>query len=236
MVAGVLSVPRFLLGICADAVFPPLCNACNAPLLPGESIACQACRGAIVSVDEWDDAYRDALVRLGLEGTVADFVAAWYFERDSPLRELMHRLKYGGMTPIGVEFGRVLGERIREAGRGESGVIVPLPLHPSRMRERGFDQCACIARGVSTVTGRPVDARLIRRVRFTASQTTLGHGERRENVRGAFALRPHASVAGMTILLVDDVVTTGSTMRACASVLLGAGARSVIACAVAIAR
>jgi predicted amidophosphoribosyltransferase len=104
------------------------------------------------------------------------------------------------------------------------------------MRERGFDQCACIARGVSTVTGRPVDARLIRRVRFTASQTTLGHGERRENVRGAFALRPHASVAGMTILLVDDVVTTGSTMRACASVLLGAGARSVIACAVAIAR
>ncbi len=236
MFTGVLSAPRFLLRICADAVVPPLCNACDALLSKGETIICRACRSAIVPADEWDDAYRDALARLDPGETVADFVAAWYFERDSPLRPLMHRLKYGGMTVIGEEFGRVLGERIRDAGWGESGVIVPLPLHPSRMRERGFDQCACIAGGVAAVTGRPVDARLIRRVRFTASQTTLGHGERRENVRGAFALRPRAAVGGMTVLLVDDVVTTGATMRSCASALRGAGARSVIACAVAIAR
>ena len=140
------------------------------------------------------------------------------------------------MTAIGEELGRVLGERIRDVGRGESGVVVPLPLHRSRLRERGYNQCACIARGVAAVTGRPVDHRLVRRVRFTASQTTLGHEERRDNVRGAFAVRPHASVAGMTVLLVDDVVTTGATMRACASALCSAGARSVIACAVAIAR
>ena len=230
------ALPRFLFGVFADALFPPLCNACDALLSRGETIVCRGCRAAIASVDEWDDAYRDARARLAEEGTVADVVAAWYFERDGPLRPLMHRLKYGGMKAIGEEFGRVLGERLLEAGWGESGVIVPVPLHPSRMRERGFNQCACIARGVAAVTAHPVDARLIRRVRFTASQTALGHSERRENVRGAFALRPGAGVAGRTVILVDDVLTTGSTMRSCASALRTAGARPVIACAVAIAR
>ena len=236
MFAGILSAPRFLAGICADAVFPPLCNACDALLSPGETIVCRACRGAIVPVDEWDDAYRDARARLGAEGTVTDFVAAWYFERNGPLQRLMHRLKYGGMTAVGREFGRVLGERIRDAGWGGSGVIVPLPLHLSRMRERGYNQCACIAGGVAEITGRPVDVRLIARARFTASQVTLGHLERGENVRGAFALRPRAAVGGKTVILIDDVVTTGATMRSCASALRGAGARAVIACAVAIAR
>ena len=230
------ALPRFLFGVCADALFPPLCNACDALLSRGETVVCRRCRAAIASVDEWDDAYRDARARLGEEGTVAGVVAAWYFERDGPLRPLMHRLKYGGIKAIGEEFGRVLGERIRDAGWGESGVVVPVPLHPSRMRERGFNQCACIARGVAAVTALPVDARLIRRVRFTASQTGLGHVERRENVRGAFALRPRAGVAGRTVILVDDVLTTGSTLRSCASALRTAGARPVIACAVAIAR
>jgi ComF family protein len=191
-----------------------------------------------VPVDEWDDVYREAFASLNEERTVSDFVAAWYFEREGPLRALMHRLKYGGMTSIGVEFGRVLGERIRDAGLGESDIVVPLPLHVSRMRERGFNQCEYVARGVSAVTGRPVRTDLLRRTRFTPSQTPLGHGERRENVRDAFALRRHAprAVAGKTVLLVDDVVTTGATMRSCAGALHRAGVHAVIACAVAIAR
>jgi ComF family protein len=189
-------------------------------------------------VDEWDDAYRGAFARLNEEQAVSEFVAAWYFDSEGPLRALMHRLKYGGMTSIGVAFGRVLGERIREAGLGESDLVVPVPLHASRMRERGFNQCEHIARGVSSVTGRPLRIGLVRRTRFTASQTTLGHLERRDNVRGAFALPPHAprTIAGKTVLLVDDVVTTGATMRSCAGALHRAGAGAVIACAVAIAR
>jgi ComF family protein len=233
-----LSVPFSLLRICADVVFPPVCHSCNAALPRGASIACPACLSAIVTVDEWDDAYRETLARLREERTVSDFVAAWYFEREGPMRALMHRLKYGGMTSIGEEFGRVLGERIRDAGLGESDLLVPLPLHPSRKRERGFNQCEHIARGVSAVTGRPVRTDLVRRARFTPSQTPLSHVERRENVRNVFALRAHAprALAGKTVLLVDDVVTTGATMRSCAGALHGAGVRAVVACAVAIAR
>jgi ComF family protein len=189
-------------------------------------------------VDEWDEGYRRALAGLTEEGTVTEFVAAWYFEREGPLRALMHGLKYDGLTSIGVEFGRMLGERIREAGLAESDIIIPLPLHPSRMRERGYNQSEFIARGVSAITGRPVGSRLLRRTRFTPSQTPFGQRARRDNVRDAFALRPCAlrALEGRTVLLVDDVVTTGSTMRSCAEVIHRACVRSVIACAVAIAR
>lgn len=226
------------LRIFTDVLFPPVCNSCNAPLPSGNPIACPACLAAIHPVDEWDEAYRDALASLCEGGAVADFVAAWYFEREGPLRTLMHRLKYGGMTRIGEEFGRTLGERVGEAGLGESDLVVPLPLHRSRMRERGYNQCEYIARGVSAVTGRPVRTDLLRRARFTPSQTSLGTRARQENVLGAFALRRKApsAVAGRTILLVDDVVTTGATMRSCASVLRRAGAHRVIACAAALAR
>jgi ComF family protein len=226
------------LRIFADVLYPPVCNSCNALIPSGDPIACPACLESILPVDEWDEAYRDALASLCDGGAVADFVAAWYFEREGPLRTLMHRLKYGGMTRIGEEFGRTLGERVREAGLGESDVVVPLPLHPSRLRERGYNQCEYIARGVSALTGRPVRTDLLRRARFTPSQTSLGTRERRENVRDAFALRRGAShvVAGKRILLVDDVVTTGATMRSCAEALRRAGALPVIACAVALAR
>jgi len=231
-------LPFTLLRTCADLVFPPVCHSCNAALPGGAAIACPACLAAMAAVDEWDDAYLDAFRRLNEEGTVPEFVAAWYFERDGPLRTLMHRLKYGGMTLIGEQFGHGLGERILGAGLGESDIIVPLPLHPSRIRERGFNQCDYIARGISRVTGRPVLSGLVRRTRFTPSQTPLGHRKRRENVRDVFALPPRTrpGVEGKTVLLVDDVVTTGSTMRSCAGVLRRAGARAVIACAVAIAR
>jgi len=239
MSADILSVPLSLLRMCADAVFPPVCHSCNTALPPRESrVACPACLAAIVPVDEWDDAYRDAFARLNEERTVSDFIAAWYFEREGPMRALMHRLKYGGMTSIGEEFGRALGERVLDAGLGGSDIVVPLPLHASRMRERGYNQCEHIARGVSAVTGRPVRTDLLTRARFTPSQTPLSQSERRENVRDAFALRRHAprAVQGKTVLLVDDVVTTGATMRSCAGVLHRAGARAVVACAVAIAR
>jgi ComF family protein len=235
---AILNGPRRLLRASVDVVFPRVCHACRSALPPDLSHACHACREALVPVDEWDDAYRDAFRRLTADGSVGEFVAAWYFEREGPLRALMHALKYGGVTSVGREFGRVLGRRVCEAGLGDAGILVPLPLHPSRMRERGFNQCTCIAKGIAEVTGRPVNTGILRRARFTPSQTPLGVAARGENVRGAFALRLGARrfVEGETILLVDDVVTTGATMRSCAGVLSGAGARSVIACAAAIAR
>jgi len=191
----------------------------------------------MAAVDEWDTHYRRALEGLTPGGTVGGFVAAWYFDAEGPVQSLVHALKYGGFTAVGTDFGRVLGERVLEAGYGEADAIVPVPLHPSRLRERGFNQAACIARGVSSVTGIPPAGRIVRRTRSTHSQTVLAPAERRANMRDAFRPVPRpAHAAGMTVLLVDDVVTTGATMCACAGALRAAGVRSVVACAAALAR
>jgi len=223
--------------LAADLMFPPVCLACNAPLGPECGFTCSRCRSAMGDVDEWDERCRSARANLCAGGAVAGFVPLWYFEEGGPVQALVHALKYEGMTAVGMDLGRALGARILESGYGGADAIVPLPLHPSRLRERGFNQADMIARGVSSVTGIPVAPSLVRRCRSTPSQTALAPGERRANVCGAF--RPARSVArgaGATLLLVDDVVTTGATMRECAGTLRAAGARAVIACAAALAR
>jgi len=221
----------------AEIMFPPVCLACNAPLASARELTCADCRSAMREVDEWDDRCRQVREILCAGGGVTGFVPLWYFEEGGPVQALVHALKYDGMTAVGREFGRALGARILESGYGGADALVALPLHPSRMRERGFNQADCIARGVSAVTGIPVARRLVRRARFTPSQTALAQGERRANVRGAFRPALRAGRAkGATLLLVDDVVTTGATMGACAAVLRTAGARAVVACAAALAR
>src|SRR5205823_5404499 len=106
--------------------------------------------------------------------------------------------------------------------------IVPVPLHPTRQRERGFNQAMLLARSLSPRTSLPVVPAL-ERVRYTTTQTAFDRAERMENLRNAFRLRPRRDVRGSRVLLVDDVLTTGSTLSECARVLKQAGASSVYA-------
>ena len=144
------------------------------------------------------------------------------------LGKLIHVFKY----EYAEESGAVLGAVIRPylvSQRGDFAsidLIVPVPLHPRRRAERGFNQSEPIARLVSETIERPV-ASALRRGRYTAVQARLGRAERIENVRSAFALEKGVDLAGKKVLLVDDVYTTGSTMQECARVLRAAGAARV---------
>jgi ComF family protein len=185
-----------------------------------------------------DPLYRKTAGRLAEEGSLSGFVACFAFEKDGALQTLIHQLKYGGMTAIGVELGRVLARRIPDLlGSLDGAGIVPVPLHRARLRERGYNQSDEISRGVSGVTGFPVYRNLLRRVHNTTSQTTLSLEERRLNVAGAFVIsRPALShVRQRTFLIVDDVVTTGSTICECSKALLEACADRTIACSIALA-
>jgi ComF family protein len=144
------------------------------------------------------------------------------------VREAVHALKFGGKTAL----ARPLGDLMAEAGatmlpRGAVDCLAPVPLHPSREAERGFNQSVLLANRVGRRWGVSVELRALRRRRPTLPQTDLDAAGRRANVRGAFTLSRAAAVDGRHVLLIDDVFTTGATVAECARVLVEAGASAV---------
>jgi ComF family protein len=147
---------------------------------------------------------------------------------DGPLRIVIHELKFRGRRRAAAQLAhRLDGEsRVREV-LGGADVLVPVPLHPRRHRERGFNQAELLAAELGRRARVPLAAGALVRRTDTASQSGLTAARRRENVAGAFAVRHRSRIAGRVVVLVDDVYTTGATARACARALRAAGAREV---------
>ncbi len=219
-------------------VYPPACLCCNAALERSAGLVCAACWASLGRVGSADPAYRKALACL-LEGDVcAGLAAPYYFEAGGPMQRLIHELKYNGTTALGTALGaRVAATMPDEACAAGPALIVPVPLHRVKLRERGYNQAAWIAGGLGEFLGVPVVCGLVRRRRYTQTQTHLDVDRRRANVAGAFqVVRARLPAAGGTVVLVDDVITTGATMRACAGALREAGVEKVYACAAALAK
>jgi ComF family protein len=142
-------------------------------------------------------------------------------EYDGSLRAIVHALKYGGRRSLAAQLAEWMRRECADA-LNEADVVIPVPLHRTRQRARGFNQAEDLARQL----GLPVCVAL-KRIRPTPSQTDLPAAERQRNVRGAFKLRWRANVRGLCVVLVDDVSTTGATLEACAKVLRDAGAADV---------
>lgn len=219
-----------------EFIFPPSCLVCDAPMERTSGRVCAACWHSLRPVASADRTYRLAAERLIRHGHLDGVVPLWHFEQEGTLQSMVHALKYNGITDIGVEMGRFLGERLREEKVIEhADGIIPVPLHRAKYRERGYNQSEFISRGIQQVTGLPLLQDVLYRSRFTQSQTELNIAERKLNVDGAFALRKGRSVHGRSFLLVDDVITTGATIEACAAVLKEHGARRLFASSVALA-
>lgn len=194
----------------------PPCVACGAPLLhPTSGIVCEACwRAARTIAPPFFIPY------------VRHSRAAGVYE--GALRNIIHALKYDGRTSLAPSLAALIVEQCGDALEG-ADAVVPVPLHRSRERERGFNQASLIARALPL----PCAAVLVR-LRATSSQTDLPADRRRANVRGAFAVKDDRSQGSPLIpVLVDDVATTGATISECARVLTEAGARDVRAVTVA---
>lgn len=191
--------------------FPDHCLHCKTELYQGERHLCGRCRSLLHYTDHPQIA-RNELHRL-FDGRVPISAAAalWYFDGDGPTRPLLHALKYQGGLSAGWSFGAELGRRVvHHEFRAE--VLCPVPLHSKRQRKRGFNQAEVIAQGISEATGIPVWDGL-KRVRRTDSQTKKDAWARRKNVENVFALRWPNEPVPKRVWLVDDVITTGSTLE-----------------------
>ncbi|MFA6108399.1 MAG: ComF family protein [Candidatus Latescibacterota bacterium] len=220
-----------------DFVYPPVCTACSAALDEAAELLCPLCWAAIA------DGTRAVHGRCGRCGCPAIAPGAsctncsgWEvaFDRavvlgrfDGPLQQAVHALKFSGRRSLGPALGRSLA---RHLGPELTVVdlLVPVPLHPARQRERGFNQSALIAAGLGEELGRPVAGDLVVRRVQTRQQARLDAVARQDNLRDAFAC-PVPVPGDRCLCLVDDVLTTGATLDACARALRQAGARTVLA-------
>jgi ComF family protein len=152
----------------------------------------------------------------------------YHYSPDSPIREVVHAIKYRGCRGLAEELGFDTGRTLAIFPEFHSiDVVIPIPLHPARYRERGYNQAEMIARGVARGLQVPMAPRALRRDRHTGTQTTLDNDARRRNVDGAFRGITD-DIRDRVVLLCDDVLTTGATLRSAARALLQAGAASVV--------
>ncbi len=201
----------------------PLCRECLRPPEPfAPEYFCSACRTPFQNAFPLDSEGRCPLCRQGLRG----FDAAYSFgSYEGLLREWIHLYKYGRVKTMQRPLGDVLAPALPRDERFDCAV--PVPLHWRRRWQRGFNQSDLLARGIARRCGIPV-IRALRRKRFTATQTGLSNSARRRNVAAAFEVRRGKRIEGKRVLLVDDVMTTGSTAAACAGALRRAGAARVV--------
>ena len=143
--------------------------------------------------------------------------ACFFFSKEGKVQRLIHELKYKGNADAGVFLGQELGKTIKEAPLFEGlDYLIPVPLHPKREKERGYNQSMMIAQGINEVTEIPIgDQYLVRSVN-TATQTHKSKEERWQNVKDIFEVRHAEQLEGKYVLLIDDVLTTGATLEACA--------------------
>lgn len=207
----------------------PLCAACLTPPEPfAAEYCCARCRTPFLNSRPLDEQGLCSLCRLGL----TEFEWSWsYALHDGRMRQLIHLFKYARMRPLARELGAWLVYAYPRLEHFDA--LVPMPLHWWKRMQRGFNQSDLLARELSRRVGVPI-LNAARRRRRTAAQASLTHAQRRDNVRGAFDVPMPEQVRGLSLLIVDDVMTTGSTVNACAKALKQAGAARV--CVLTVAR
>lgn len=223
-----MSLFRDLVGL----VFPEVCAACGNPLVLNEKMICTSCLLHLPRT--FYSREKDNPVSQVFWGKldVYSATALYLFKKGSRVQHLLHQLKYKGNREIGIYLGTLLGYELKESDLFNTvEAVVPVPLHPRKQRKRGYNQSEVIAEGICRSLAASLDARTLVRVHYSETQTKKSRYTRWENVRDIFAITPGTDLAGRHVLLVDDVLTTGSTMEACASALLTIpGLRLSVAC------
>ena len=215
-------------------IAPSLCPACEEPMNPNEVGICEVCRASLLPAPYPEEIYETLLKEYEPQQLALDAIGSLYtFEQDSPVQHLIHAIKYKGCRLLAEEIGADLGLTLQAFVEfSQIDLVIPVPLHRAKLRDRGYNQAEYIAKGFSRARNVEFMPSGLKRVRHTQSQTTLSAHQRTTNIANAFTVTPK-EVTGAKVLLCDDVFTTGATLNACANVLLNAGAESVMGATIA---
>ncbi len=208
-----------------DFLFPPSCLVCGSSCRDHELI-CTGCRELLRDTIELYTPDRDIPPAIDAAVVLLPY--------DEACRSLVHALKYHGVQDVGPLIGRMMAEKLlRHSSFAAPPLIVPVPLHERKLSIRGYNQTERLAEGIEEYTGFTHRPRMLKKIRHTSSQTAHDEEKRRNNVKGVFRCHGGSSLRGRPVILVDDVMTTGSTLSECALALKQTGAAHITAVVIA---
>ncbi|MGB9701179.1 MAG: ComF family protein [Candidatus Kapaibacteriota bacterium] len=214
----------------ADILAVKTCLICNKPIDNNFrfSYICPKCFYNLPAADSSELIINRLMQTFASDDIGISNATSLFSLKDSEFLEIIHHLKYYGLYQIGYEFGILLGEKLKTNGLIHYDFIFPVPIHSAKKRERGYNQSYFIAKGINKILKTEINENLIKRAVYTKSQTTLNAMERKKNIEGIYQLAvPNELISNKTILVVDDVFTTGSTINHLALTFLNFGVKKV---------
>jgi ComF family protein len=207
-------------------VYPPYCIVCNSRFQESNKLICESCWNSFPIINDNYDLSNE--IRSKISGPVYFSNAFSIWEFSPAIQNIIHHLKYQNFKILANRIGILMADRLRKLQLPkEKTIIIPVPLHKTRMRERGYNQSALLSNVIATETGLPYNDQILERIRYTQSQTKLTATERLKNVQNAFNISLPKEIENKIIILVDDVITTGATINECAKELMKAGAEAI---------
>ncbi len=199
-----------------NLLFPNMCVACGESLIKGEHFVCLKCLNEIPKTNYHLQKENPVEQRFWGKVPIENATSYFFFQKGSKFQHLLHELKYKNNKEIGAFLGKYsTAELINDSFLQKIDLIVPVPLHRKREAKRGYNQSEWICKGISEIMQKPMSARNLIRTQQNTTQTKKSVFERYENTQGIFEVKNTAEFADKHILLVDDVLTTGSTIEAC---------------------
>ena len=204
-----------------DLISPRLCVVCGRRLAPTERSLCSVCVLHLPRTTYQFTPEDNLMARLFWgQVPIERSAALMFYEPHSEMAQMVYRLKYDNRPDIGEDLGRLMASEMQMARFFDDiDFLLPVPLSPKRLRQRGYNQSEMLTVGISDITKIPVVTNVLKRRFFRQSQTTLSRQDRQENVMDMFCLSKADVLQGKHVLLVDDICTTGATLTACANVL-----------------
>lgn len=214
-----------LLSSLLDLFYPHTCDGCGTDLTRTEKVLCIRCLRRLPLTGYQHLPHNPVEKIFWGRVNIRHAMAAYYYRKSSLLQQLIYQFKYDQREDIATHLGQQMGALLLQSGwLYEINSIVPVPIHPTKLQQRGYNQAMLLANGVAAITGKPVMEEILFRNNYSPSQTNKGRLLRWQNVSNVFSIRPTDQLKDQHVLLIDDVLTTGATLEACSSLLLSAGA------------